>query len=94
MDNPIIAEDIINDHTGIEDMMKLTYCLKTFKLVIIIFNISYFLGMLWYIFADIVERSVLAYREIYPNSGGGPSGTTFNEGFFMKNHDLDTEDRT
>jgi len=32
--------------------MKVGYGLKTMKLAIIIFNISYFVGILWLIFCD------------------------------------------
>jgi hypothetical protein len=67
-EKPDIGEDIINDHNGITEIVQVNYCLRTFKLIIIIFNISYFLGMLWFIFADIVERSVIAYRDADPNT--------------------------
>ena len=71
-------------------MLYLGFGLKTFKLVVIIFNFSYFLGMLWYIVADIIERSVLAYREWYVQSYGslGPVNTEF----FMAYNNLDGDE--
>ena len=45
-------------------IMTITYALKTFRLVIIIINVSYFLAMIWFIYADIVERAVLYSRDI------------------------------
>ena len=64
-------------------MLYLGFALKTFKLVIIIFNFSYFLGMLWYIASDIIERAVVAYRESNPYDG------PVNDNFFLKDHELD-----
>ena len=71
-------------------MMTTGYCLKTFKLIIIIFNISYFLGMFWFIISDIIERVVIAYRLANPNH----EGYSLNEGFFSAEHDLDDDTLT
>ena len=67
--HPELGEDNSKDMNGIDNMLYCGFVLKAFKLVIIIFNFSYFLGMLWYIVSDIIERSVLYYREIYPYDG-------------------------
>lgn len=42
-----IGEDTINDHNNIERLLCTSYLLKTFKIIIIISNITYFLGVLW-----------------------------------------------
>ena len=47
-----MAEDTISDHNGIGALLMMSYVLKTLKLVIIIFNVSYFLGMAWHIIAE------------------------------------------
>jgi len=42
-----------NDHNKIELQMIIGYLLKSLKLVMIIFNGSYFLGMFWLIFCEV-----------------------------------------
>lgn len=53
--NPSIGDDKDNDHNNIEGIMVAGYFLKTLKLVIIILNFSYFLGLIWLIFCEITE---------------------------------------
>lgn len=53
--DPAIGEDNIRDHNNIEEIMLTGYTLKTLKLVIIILNLSYFLGLSWLIFCQITE---------------------------------------
>ena len=67
---PEIADDIINDHNNIEDMLIVNYMLKTLKLVILILNVSYFLGNGWFIICDLSQRAILSYRESHPENGG------------------------
>jgi len=47
-----LAEDTDNDHNNIGFLMKLGHCFRTFKLVILILNISYFFGIIFMIIAD------------------------------------------
>lgn len=54
--DPLIAEDTENDHNSIEALMIFSYLLKTTKLIIIIVNISYFLGMFWITFCDLTSE--------------------------------------
>lgn len=42
--------------------MKIQYGLKTLKLAITIFNISYFMGIIWLIFCDMTSDPVDADR--------------------------------
>ena len=58
--DPNVGEDTINDHNNIEEIMFTGYTLKTLKLVIIIFNLSYFLGLVWIIFCKLTEKSLKA----------------------------------
>ena len=46
------AEDWMIDKTKITLMLLVKNSLKTLKLVIIITNISYFLGIMWYVFCE------------------------------------------
>ena len=48
----IMAADIYGDHNRIQFLVVFSFSLKIFKLMVIIFNISYFLGFFWYIFCD------------------------------------------
>lgn len=50
-----IGEDIEQDHTQIVNLLYLHYALKTLKLIVIIFNLSYFLGMFWVIVCDVTH---------------------------------------
>lgn len=36
--------------------MKIGYGLKTLKLAIVIFNISYFMGIIWLLFCDFTSK--------------------------------------
>ena len=58
--DPNVGEDTINDHNNIEEIMLTGYTLKTLKLVIIILNLSYFLGLVWIIFCKLTEKSLKA----------------------------------
>jgi len=48
----MLGEDTVNDHNNIGFLMKLGYCFRTFKLIILILNISYFFGIIFMIIAD------------------------------------------
>lgn len=50
-----MANDILNDHTKIQDMLLIYYSLKITKLIIIILNFSYLFGMFWLILVKLVE---------------------------------------
>jgi hypothetical protein len=56
IDNPEIASDMINDHNNIENLLVIGYALKTTKLVLLIFNVSYFTGNGFYILCDVSQR--------------------------------------
>ena len=49
------ANDFKNDHNKVMQQMSIYYILKITKIVIVITNFSYLLGMFWYIWAVIVE---------------------------------------
>lgn len=45
-----MAENIAIDNNNIAKLIIINFMFRIVKLIIIIFNISYFLGFLWYIF--------------------------------------------
>jgi len=51
--NPELAEDTVTDQNNISLLIKINNALKIFLLVMIILNISYFLGFFWFIFCDL-----------------------------------------
>ena len=57
-----MAEDQISDHNNIDLIMKIRFGLKIIKLLIIIFNLSYFVGMGWLLFCEISSR---VYMSVY-----------------------------
>lgn len=46
------ADDIYGDHNLIHFLVIFNFSLKVFKLMVIIFNISFFFGFFWFIFCD------------------------------------------
>lgn len=54
--NPNLGEDQTIDHNSIEEILLLGYFLKTMKLVIMIFNISFFVGIFFFVFCDIQSQ--------------------------------------
>ena len=72
--DPLIDENTLQDNNSIDALMNFKYFLETIKLVIVIFNVSYFTGIFWIIFCDLIERymntadhSVLESEESIPN---------------------------
>lgn len=80
----ILAENKVIDNNKITMMVLLSFVLQTIKLVIIIMNISYFLGMIWYIICD------LNYEYFLDEDGNAMwKGQQFNDGwFFLTNFEL------
>ena len=50
--DPLMGEDNIQDHNNIEALLLTKYSLKTFKVVVIILNLSYYLGLIWLLICD------------------------------------------
>jgi len=53
--DPDLGEDKLNDHNNIVYNIYLGNFLATTKLVIIIFNISFFMGVFWLVFCDLTR---------------------------------------
>jgi hypothetical protein len=53
--NPQIANDSLEDHNNIMRILYIQAGFKTFRLIMIIFMITYFIGMLFYIFSDLTN---------------------------------------
>lgn len=54
-DDPELANNINMDQNKIMTIILFGYLFKTLKLVIVIFMVSYFLGIVFYIFCDITD---------------------------------------
>jgi hypothetical protein len=65
-DDKELAEDITQDNNNIEGIMKFGFFLKTFKLVIVIINTSFFMGVFWLIYCQV---SMYVYEEFFYNGG-------------------------
>lgn len=61
-DNPEIGEDQYNDHNPIEEMLMLGYFLKTMKLVTMILNISFFVGIFFYVACDLQQQYFASFN--------------------------------
>jgi hypothetical protein len=75
--NPEISHDMINDHNNIENLLVIGYILKTSKLIILIFNVSYFIGNGFYILCDVSQRILSHYHSLLPPEG------VYNTEFFI-----------
>ena len=53
--NPVLLNEPSIDHNMMGPIMYFSHFLKTMKLVFIIFNISYFVGMGWLIYCRVIE---------------------------------------
>jgi hypothetical protein len=56
VEDPLLAENIFIDQNKIMNIIIISYLIKTIKLVILIFLVSYFLGICFYIFCDITRE--------------------------------------
>ena len=59
--NPLVGEDTILDQNMIELQLLIKYLIRTLKLILIILNFSYFLGMFWLSISDINEDAAYDY---------------------------------
>lgn len=89
--HPELGEDVVNDHNQIEQLLHISYFLKTFKLIVIIFNISYFLGLVWIIFCDFSLDLQLHIWESLPSP---PNADDLNMEFFREHFSLNEPIRT
>ena len=56
VEDPELAENIFIDQNKIMNIIIISYLIKTIKLVVLIFLVSYFLGICFYIFCDITRN--------------------------------------
>ena len=54
-EDPTLEDNLHVDQNNIEYFFNVRYCLKIFKLFLMIMNVSYFTGILWIIFCEITE---------------------------------------
>ena len=52
-DDPIEAENMDKDNNKITEQIMIHFVLNVIKIIIVIINLSYFVGFLWYIYCDI-----------------------------------------
>ena len=52
--DPLKGEETTRDHNKVETLLLIKYSIRTLKLIIIILNFSYFLGMTWLIICESV----------------------------------------
>jgi len=64
---PELAENSDLDNNNIMLILMISYFFKTFKLVIIILTVSYFIGMVWYIYCDLTSTKFAVTSETCPD---------------------------
>ena len=50
----LLAESMEQDNNKITEQIMIHFVLNVIKIVIIIINLSYFLGFIWYIYCDLI----------------------------------------
>ena len=60
--HPEIAEDPMIDNNKMMQIMAITLFLRTLKLVLLIVNFSYFIGMGWYIMCQTIQNYKILSR--------------------------------
>ena len=50
-------DDLLTDHNGIMTIIRISYGLRMLKLIIIVFGVSYFAGIFFYMWSDITNDS-------------------------------------
>lgn len=72
--NPILGFDIRENHNQIESRVNINFGLKTVRILLLIFNLSFFVGLYWYLFCEISmdihkkwmdEHDVHNYKEFF-----------------------------
>jgi len=53
--NPDMDNDLINDFNSFYFFLSINYFLQTLKLLIMIFNTSYFTGIVWVMICNFIE---------------------------------------
>ena len=72
LQDDVFANDKLSNNNKIEEVLLFKFALNIFKLILLILNSSYLLGMLWLIWCQIIEDFVLDAEfikdpESYPN---------------------------
>ena len=52
----MVADDTIHNNNKFEELLLTSYLLKTIKIVVVIINISYFLGIIWIVLCQLSEN--------------------------------------
>lgn len=55
-EDPSYADNMLEDHSNIEFLLNMSYLFKTLRLVIMILSVSFFIGMFFFIYIDIIDR--------------------------------------
>ena len=56
--NPAIGNDKNNDQIKINMLMYVSYFLRVLKLIIILFNLSFFFGIAWHIYCNLAAKII------------------------------------
>lgn len=76
--NPAIGNDKNNDQIKISMIMLVSYTLRILKLVIILFNLSFFFGIAWHIYCNLANKII--HRQVWTEI---IAGTHIEEEYFM-----------
>lgn len=63
IDDPVMGEEQDSDQNQVTLLINLSFLIKIIRLIVIITNISYFIGFLWYCYCDILREAEFAVIE-------------------------------
>ena len=70
--DPSLANDTLADHNKVHQQLNIKYILKITKIVVVILNFSFLLGMFWYIMCKLIEDVFdLDYNEVLETKKDG-----------------------
>lgn len=82
--DPLLKIDTEKDHNQIRERLILSFALKSLKLVILITNLSYFIGHFWYIYCEIGSSI-----DLEVNARHHENPAAYNTEHFLKFFNLD-----
>ena len=64
---------MLEDHINIEFLLVISYLFKTFRLIVMIVSVSFFIGMFFFIYIDLIQSVKLYLNEkdnVFDQFGG------------------------
>lgn len=84
-DNPLLGDDMHTDFNITNNVMVISYFLRTFRLIILITNVSFFFGIIWLIWCDLSSDFRVYLNKLLQNNSTDESFIDFFHIHFISN---------